>query len=110
MVYLGLDLFIPEVKKKQWEHKVKKYDKWFIKDIYIPLRSLGLIDKPFSEILKLFLHIFSIGPIFNLLTANDRYKKIPEDFFSFFPRSTRWGFRTDFVNKIEYFFQPHNRF
>ena len=48
-----------------------------------------------------FFRIFSLSQIFNLVTANDRYKNSLEESFSFFPRSTPRGFITNLVEKIE---------
>ena len=42
------------------------------------------LGKPFCAILKSFFHIFSINSVFNLVTANDRYKNSPEEAFNFF--------------------------
>ena len=44
---------------------------------------------------------FSISPIFNLATANDRYKNSKEGYFCIYDRSTPWGFITNLVEKIE---------
>ena len=42
---------------------------------------------------------FSISPIFNLVTTNNRYKNSPERFFSLFSRSHPLGFYHQFSKK-----------
>ena len=77
---------------------------WWHLDLEIldmPPRRFLLLGKPFCAKSMSFFLIFSINPIFNLVTANDRYKNSPKGLFYFFPRFTSRGFITNLVEKIE---------
>ena len=62
------------------------------------------LGKPFCENLKYFFAIFSIGPIFSLVTENDRYEDSLENFyFLFFPWYTPRGLEPILLKKFNIF-------
>ena len=48
--------------------------------------------------------------IFNLGNANDKHEDSPEEVLEKNSRSTPWGFRADFVEKMEYIFNQKTNF
>ena len=54
------------------------------------------LGKLFDVIFSIF---FSTNQILVFVSANYRYDNYPEGFFSFFPRSTPFGFKTDSIEK-----------
>ena len=60
------------------------------------------LEKPFCTKPISFSRIFSLSPIFNLMTANDRYKNSRKDLFHFFPRSTPQRFITNLVDLVDF--------
>ena len=75
---------------------------------HLDLKTLGMppggtlgLGKLFCAISMSFFHNFSTSPIFNLVTANDRYKIPKRGIFEFSPRFTLRGFISNLVEKIE---------
>ena len=67
----------------------------------MPPEGLPRAGEPFYAKPMSWFCSFSISTIFNLVTANDRYKNSKEVFFSFFDRSTPRGIITNLVERIE---------
>ena len=85
-----------------WWQRVQKYKQirryCIVSYNFIYDRGFPRHDGPFCAI---FMSFFSVGPIFDHVTTNNRYKNSPEVFFIFFPRPTPRGFRTNLVKNVE---------